>query len=549
MDKLSLIPLGGIGDVTKNMYVYQYKDEILVVDCGLGFPDETMIGVDLVIPDSSYLLKNKHKIRAMLITHAHEDHFGALPFILPNLPAFPIFASPLTSAFANEKLLEFGIKTHKVKVVSFGETLNLGSFTINPVRVTHSVPDSANFIIKSPVGTFYHGSDFKFDQTPADGHPTEIEKIKKAGADGILCLLSDSLRIEKEGRTPSEKDIEENFEKELQNCTGKFIVTTYSSNVSRLNQAVRAGRKFGRRVCFVGRSLEKAKDIAIKNKFIPQLGSWEVVPQAVANYRDKDILLIIAGSQGQENSAMVRVANDEDKYIKIREGDVVVFSADPIPGNEVAINYLIDTLSRRGARVVYSAITDSVHVSGHGARDDIADMINFTKARFLIPIGGAYRHMVQFGLLARKLGYKKENVFLLQNGQEVIFEKDRAYLGQKIPYRDIYVDQITGGEIEGIVLRDRAKLARDGIVTIIVGINNETGEVLEIEFTNRGFLHQEKKSLFADLEKSIRKILGRHKGANKNSLFVRNLLSEHVEKLIFKKTRRRPLVLPIVVEL
>lgn len=547
-NKLSLIPLGGVGDVTKNMYVYQYKDQILLVDCGLGFPDETMIGVDLIIPDVSYLVKNKKNIIGMFLTHAHEDHIGALPYILPQLSSFPIFATPLTAAFANEKLKEFDIAT-KVKAISFDDKVSLGAFSISLVHVTHSVPDSSNFVITSPVGTFYHASDFKLDPTPVDGFPTEVEKIKEAGRNGVTCLLSDCLRIERDGRTPSEKNIEDNFEKELQVCRGKFIVTTYSSNVSRLNQAIRVARKFGRKVCFIGRSLEKSKELAINMGFIEKLGNVEIEVSQIRFYKDQDLVLLIAGSQGQANSAMVRIANDEDKFVRIKEGDMVVFSADPIPGNEVAINSLIDTLYKKGARVIYSALTDELHVSGHAARDDIADMITWTHPRFLIPIGGAYRHMVQFRLLAESLGYKKNDIFLIEDGQEVIFEKDKAYTGGKINVRNVYVDEITGEEIEGVVIRDRQKLAKDGTVAALINIDTSSGQILgNVYFMARAFNEGRTKQLFSILDIDIKKTIGKHKNRAKNLTFIRNLLSEHIERLIFKKTGRRPLVLPIVVE-
>lgn len=545
--KLIFLPLGGMGDVTKNMYVYQWQDQILLVDCGVGFPDETVIGVDLLLPDITYLLKNKSKIRGMVLTHGHEDHFGALPYILPQLSTFPIFATRLTAAFANEKLAEFGITTSQVQAVSFDQTVRLGIFNVSFVRVTHSVPDSANLIIKTPVGAIYHASDFKLDPTPSDGFPTEIEKIKQIGKEGVLCLLSDCLRIEKEGKTPSERAIEESFERELKNCPGKFIVTTYSSNVSRLNQAVRAALKNGRKVCFVGRSLTKAKDIAIKLGYMEKLDNSEVSVESLRQVPDHQLMLVVAGSQGQGNSAMVRLSSDEDKFIKIKEGDVVVFSADPIPGNEVAVNSLIDALSKKGARVVYSAVSDELHVSGHAAKEDIAEMIKMTNPRFLIPIGGAYRQMVQFKLLGQSLGWTKQQILLPENGQEIVFTENSAAFGKKILQKNIYVDEISGGEIEGIVLRDRQKLAEDGIITILIKID-ASGQVFgKIDFIARGFVHDNKK-LFHILEIDIKKALAKHKGRFLNTPFIRNMLSEHIEKIIFKRSGRRPLVLPIVVE-
>lgn len=545
--KVIFLPLGGIGEVTKNMYLYESGEDIIIVDCGLGFPDETMIGVDLLIPDISYLLGRKNKIRGMILTHAHEDHIGGLPYILPQLPPFPIFGTPLTAVFANEKLEEFGLP-QRVKTVSFKDHLSLGSFLVSFVHVTHSVPDSANLVIKSPLGVFYHASDFKFDQTPVDGFPTEIEKIKAVGEAGVHCLLIDSLRVEKEGRTPSERDIEESFEREIKNTRGKFIVTTYSSNVSRLNQALNVARKFNRKVCFIGRSLERAKEVAENFGYLKNLKGLEIKPSELRHFRDDQLLFLVAGSQGQENSALVRIANNDDKFIKIREGDSVVFSADPIPGNEVAINSLIDTLSQKGAKVFYSAITDDLHVSGHAAKEDIIQMIKLVKPKFIVPISAAYRQMVGLRELAQTLGFKKENIILPENGQEIIFEKEKAYPKEKVHLKNVYVDQISGEEIEEFVLRDRQKLAQDGVIVALVSIDREKGELVgKINFIARGFITSSK-SLFNFLEQDVKKTLARHRGRVTDLPFTRNLLSEHLERLILKKTTRRPLVLPIVIE-
>lgn len=529
------------------MYLYESGEDIIIVDCGLGFPDETMIGVDLLIPDISYLLKKKKKIRGMILTHAHEDHIGGLPYILPQLSPFPIFGTPLTAVFANEKLEEFGLP-QRVKTVSFEDHLTLGSFSVSFVHVTHSVPDSANLVIKAPLGIFYHASDFKFDQTPVDGFPTEIEKIKAVGEAGVECLFIDALRVEKEGRTPSERDIEESFEREIKNTRGKFIVTTYSSNVSRLNQALNVARKFNRKVCFIGRSLERAKEVAENFGYLKNLEGLEVKAGELRHFRDNQLLFLVAGSQGQENSALSRIANGDDKFIKIREGDTVVFSADPIPGNEVAINSLIDTLSQKGAKVFYSAITDDLHVSGHAAKEDIIQMIKMVQPKFIVPISAAYRQMVGLRELAQTLGFKKENIILPENGQEIIFEKEKAYPSEKVHLKNVYVDQISGEEIEGFVLRDRQKLAQDGVIVALVSVDREKGELVgRINFITRGFITGSK-SFFNFLEQDVKKTLNRHRGRVTDLPFVRNLLSEHLEKLIFKKTTRRPLVLPIVIE-
>src|SRR5258708_6724573 len=413
-DSVSIIPIGGVGDVTKNMYLYEYKDQILIVDCGLGFADETMLGVDLLLPDISYLLKTQKKIVGLVLTHGHEDHIGGLPFILPQLGNdFPIFGTPLTAALANEKLKEFEIPT-RVQTVQFtSPDIKIQDFRISFIHVTHSVPDSSNLFIQTPVANFYHGSDFKFDFTPETGKRSDLLKIAASGQTGIRCLLSDCLGSERSGYTPSEEVLTDNFEKEMRLCQGTFIVTTYSSNISRLNQAISVAQLFNRKVCFIGRSLIKAKEAAKQLGYLSLKPSMEVQIEQLKNYKDNQLLLLVAGSQGQENSAMARIANSEHREVKLSSRDVVVFSADPIPGNETAVHELVDTIAKIGARVVYSDMSDDFHVSGHGSSQDLLLMMSLTQPKELLPIGGTYRQMVAYKSLALQLVYKKENILLL----------------------------------------------------------------------------------------------------------------------------------------
>lgn len=549
---VSFIPLGGVGDVTKNMYIYEYGNEILVVDCGLGFADETMIGVELLLPDISYLklaVSNGKKIVGMAITHGHEDHMGGLPFLLPDLPIFPIYASNLTAEFANEKLKEFGL-TQRVQKVDFeGGELKVGSFSLNFIRVTHSVPDTANIFIKTPVGNFYHGSDFKFDLTPYDGKKTDYEKISKASKEGIICLMSDSLRSEKTGHTPSEFPVAKAFEKELEKTRGKFIVTTYSSNISRVNQILDAAKKFGRKVCFVGRSVIKAKDIAQKIGYIKLDRGMEISIEQLKNYKDSQVVLIVAGSQGQENSALTRIVNGERKEIKLNSNDVVVFSADPIPGNEISINSMIDAMCKQGARVIYSEISDDFHVSGHAAAEDLMLMMSLTNPQKVLPIGGTYRQMVQYKRLAQKQGFLSEDIILLENGQEVIFSKEGATMGKKINLKTVYVDQISGEEVESFVLRDRQKLAQDGVVIILSEIDSTNGQLTESpNIIIRGLSSQETQDISKTVAKQIKNSLSQKKQPVRDWIYMRKFIGEISEKHIFKTLRKRPLVLPVIIE-
>ena len=548
-DSISFIPLGGVSDVTKNMYLYEYKDEILIVDCGIGFADETMLGVDLLLPDVSYLLETKKKIVGMVLTHGHEDHIGALPFVLPSLPQFPIFATPLTAALANEKLKEFEV-ANRVKSVEFGGgQLSIGSFKLSFIRVTHSVPDSSNIFIRTPVGNFYHGSDFKFDLTPADNKKTEFDKIASAGKEGIMCLMSDCLRSEKEGYTPSEQSLGESFEREIAKAKGKVIITTYSSNISRLNQAIKASEKYGRKVCFVGRSLHKVKDVATDLGYMKMNKGTEISLEQLKNYKDGNLVLFVAGSQGQENSALSRIANGDSKEIKINSNDVVIFSSDPIPGNETSVNTVVDLISKRGARVVYSEISSDFHVSGHAASNDLMLMMSLVSPKKVLPIGGTYRQMVAYKELARKQGFLDSDILLVEDGQEIIFTRNGSSFGKKINLKNVYVDQVSGEEVEQFVLIDRQKIAKEGVVIVMAEIDSQTGKlVAPATIIARGFSTQENTLINKTVGIQLGNAFVGKSERVSDWIYVRKTIREIAEKNIFKALRKRPLILPVVVE-
>lgn len=548
-EKISIIPLGGTPDVTKNMYVYEYGQEILLIDCGLGFADNTMLGVELLIPDVSYLKSTDKKIVGMAITHGHEDHMGGLPYILPELPDFPIYATPLTAEFANGKLKEFGVSKRVQKVNFDGGQINIGSFTISFIRVTHSVPDTSNIFIKTPVGNFFHASDFKFDFSPYDGKKTEVEKISKASNEGVLCLLSDSLRAETIGKTPSENKISLAFENEMEKCSGKFLVTTYSSNIARLNQIIDAARKFRRKVCFVGRSVIKNKQIAQDLGYMKIEKGMEVFVEDLRRYKDSNLVLIVAGSQGQENSALYRMANDDFKEIKITSKDTIVFSSDPIPGNEISINALLDSIAKKGAKAVHSDVSPDFHVSGHGATEDLILMMNLTHPKKVFPIGGAYRHLAAYKNLAKKQGFADKDIIVTENGQEVVFTKDDSYFGRKLPLKNVYVDEISGEEVDSFVIRDRQRLAKDGVVIVMCEIDSSSGQLVENpNIIVRGMSPQEIKDVSNHLIKEIRGTLSRKKQKVSDWWYVRKSIGQVCEKYIFRNLRKRPLVLPVVIE-
>lgn len=548
-NKISFIPLGGPGDVTRNMYLYEYKNEILIVDCGLGFADESMLGVDLLLPDVSYLVGTKKKIVGMVLTHGHEDHIGALPFILPQLPQIPIYATPLTAALANEKLIEFGI-ANRVNTVPFeNNTVSIGSFSCSFIRVTHSVPDTSHIFIKTPVGNFYHGSDYKFDNTPYDGKISDYETIKKYCRDGVIALMSDCLGSERKGRTNSENIITPTFQKEIERCRGKFIVTTYSSNISRLNQIIDASEKTGRKVCFVGRSLIKTKEVAKKLNYLKIRQGTEVEVGDLRKYPDNKLTLVIAGSQGQENSGMARVANGEHREIKLSANDTIIFSSDPIPGNEVLVYELIDTIAKRGCRLLYSGYAQDVHVSGHASQEEMLELIAMTRPANLIPIGGNFRHMAAYKSLVESNGFRRQSTFLIEDGQEIIFSASKALLGRKIPIKNVFVDQVSGDEIEQFVIRDRQKISQEGIVVVMAEVDVQTGQVInKPTIINRGLPLVDSNLINERVPKELRKSFSKNHGRITNLLNIRKMVGEVATNAIFRATRRKPLVIPVVIE-
>lgn len=549
-NKLKYIALGGVTGVTKNMHLYEYNDQVLIVDCGLGFADETMIGVDLMLPDISYFKKNPNKkIIGMAITHGHEDHLGALPYILPQLSGkFDIFATPLTAALINEKLKEYGVP-NRVISVNFDKDILLGPFLISFIRMTHSVPDTSNIFIKTPVGNIYHGSDFKFDFTPYDGKKSDVSKIVRKSDEGIICLMSDSLGSERTGFTASEHDISEKIYAEMRNTTGKFIFTTYSSNISRLNQVLDGAKALNRRVCFVGRSLLKAKEIGTAIKYMTIDANMEIDLNEVRNFNNKQVVLIVAGSQGQERSALSRIVNGDHKDITINEDDCVFFSSDPIPGNEVSVYALIDEIAKLGARVLYSDISERLHVSGHGSQGDLSLLMSLVRPKKVLPIGGTYKHMIAYKALAIRNGFSEKDVLLPDDGQEVIFDKSGSVvLGKKNHLQNVYVDQVSGEEVDTFVLRDREKISKEGIVIVMTEVDTYGNLAGSPNVIVRGITGKEATQIVTGLSNEIKNNV---KGKNKKVTdwnYFRRFIANIAEKYLSSKLKRRPLVLPVVIE-
>jgi ribonuclease J len=545
-ESVSIIPIGGVGDVTKNMYLYEYKNEILIVDCGIGFADSNAPGVDFLIPDISYLKKTNKRIVGMILTHGHEDHIGALPFILPSLPNFPIHATPLTAEFIKAKISDFGIR-RPITTNNFQGSVTLGSFTVSFIRMTHSILDASNLLIKTPAGTIYHGSDYKFDFTPYDGKPSELRKIAKAGDEGILALLSDSVGSERTGNTPSEKEIAQKFEDAIGKASGKVYVTTYSSNIVRMNQAIAAALKYNRKICFIGRSFMKARDAGKKLGYMNIPMKMEVKPHEAKRLKPNQVLILLAGSQGQIESGLVRIASGDDRDLTITKDDTIIFSADPIPGNEQNVNSLVDMLSKTGAKVYYSNIAKEFHVSGHGSQRDIELMISLAAPKFVMPIGGTYKQLVAFREIAKGMGYKEDAVVIGDSGKEVIFTKSGFKFGRDIKAATVYVDQITGEEVDNFVILDRKKISEEGIVIVMVEVDSNTGEIVDRpDIITKGFNYADKEKLIDKLDEQLRKLFVKKEKVD-NWRFYRRMIQEKTESLLYRQNRE-PLVIPVVVE-
>lgn len=544
---LKFIPLGGAGTVTRNMFVYEYGEDILLVDCGIGFPEAEQLGVDVIIPDTSYLAGKHDKIRALIISHAHEDHFGAIPYLIRNLGQPPIYAAKLARGFIQNKLTEFkllkGQSLHLIEPET--DPFSLGVFQVTPFRVNHSVPDALGFSIQTPVGQIIHVPDFKFDWTPVDGKQFEVAKLARLAAEGVLCLVSDCLGAVSSGFTVSELKIQEAFEREFAKAEGQIFVTTLTSNISRIQQAVNVATKFDRQVCFLGRSMDENMRIAQNLGYLLIPKKALVSPQKARSSPSK-IVYFISGSYGQRNSALAKLARRENPSVTLQKNAVVIFSADPIPGVHDQVGVVIDRLTEQGARVVYSELQDDLHVSGHGVQGDLGLMIALTHPQFFIPIGGNPRHLRAYAGLVKDMGYDEGSVFELQNGQSVEFKKGKARLGQTFKLRNVFVDGSRIGDVGKQVLQDRQILSEEGIFVVIVKKDERGGLKEEVDIVSRGFVYMAAADqLVEDAKDKVQKIIKGQKAGSWGNLKV------HIEKrladFLYARTERRPMILPVLI--
>ncbi|MCL5074590.1 MAG: ribonuclease J [Chloroflexi bacterium] len=548
-NRVKIIPLGGVDEVGKNMLVVEYKNDLLIIDAGLKFPEEEMLGIDLVIPDTTYLEAKKDKIRAILITHGHEDHAGALPYILSRFEA-PIYSTKLTQGLISVKLKEYGLAgVVDQRLIEPGDVLHLGSFEVEFFHVSHSIPDGVGLIIRTPAGTIVHSGDFKFDQTPVDGLLTDFRKLAEVGSQGVLVLLCDCIRVERPGYTPSEHLVGDAFDTILYQAPGRVIITTFASNISRLQQVLDTAWKHGRRVAVVGRSLETSVSVATELGYLIDRDGTLVSLETVRRLPPERVILLTTGSQGEPTSALSRIASNEHPQIRIIPGDTVIISASPIPGNEETVARTIDNLFKRGAEVIYGEMK-TVHVSGHASQEELKLMLNLLQPHFCVPIHGEYRHMSLFRKLAEEVGIPESNVLLPEIGQVLEFGDHFGRIAGKVPAGSVLVDGLTVGGISEIILRDRQHLSRDGVVIAVVALDKQTGKIVAgPDLISRGFLlRRDAEGLFDAAQEQVRWTLDQGARGGVEYGFIVQKIKEVLSQFLFERTGRRPMILPVVTE-
>lgn len=552
-EKVRLVPLGGLGEVGKNMMVVEYGEDIIIVDVGVMFPDEEMFGVDLVIPDTSYLMDKKDRIRAILITHGHEDHVGSLPYVLPMLDFPPIFATRLTQGLINVKLKEHRL-LDKVSVTAIapGDRVELGSSFAEFFRVNHSIPDAIGIVIHTPIGAVVHTGDYKFDYTPIDGKPADLGLLGKIGNDGVLVMMGDSTRVESPGYTPSERVINDSFDKIFANAPGRILIATFASLISRVQQVLDTAQRYERFVAFMGRSMQNNVQMAIELGYLNMPKGMLIRPEDINKFNPEQVVIVCTGSQGEPTSALTRIANQDHRQIRIQPGDTVILSATPVPGNEKMVHRTINSLFRQGAEVFYQGISN-VHVSGHGAQEELKLMLSLLRPRFFVPVHGEYRQLILHAKLAYSLGIPEENIVVAEDGDIIDVTEDSIQLKDHVSSGNVFVDGLSVGGVGQIVLRDRKVLSQDGILIVVLTIDKESGQPLAgPDIVSRGFVYMRDSEEL--LENSRLRVLEALNGFDKRPhsgsdwSFVKDKIKHTLSEFLYEQTRRRPMILPMVME-
>ncbi|MDP2919363.1 MAG: ribonuclease J [Dehalococcoidia bacterium] len=547
--KLKIIPLGGLGEIGKNMMLIECDDDILLIDAGLMFPDEEMHGVDLVIPDISYLMDKKDRVKALVITHGHEDHTGALPYILPHLKC-PVYSTRLTHGLISVKLKEHRLLADAdLRILPPGGKVTAGKFRIEFFPVCHSIPDSVGLIINTPLGTIIHSGDFKLDYTPVTGNPTDLSRLAQIGSQGVLLLMSDSTYAELPGYTPSEKVVGETLDRIMDEAPGRVIITTFASLVSRIQQAIDAAANHGRRVCIVGRNMTEIVRMALDMGYLKAPPGVFAKLDEIKGIPHNKIVFIATGSQGEPTSALVRMVNKDHRQLHIIPGDTVAISATPIPGNEALIARTIDNLFRQGAQVLYHGIMQ-VHVHGHASQEELKLLLNIVKPKYFVPIHGEYRHLSIHGRLAEAVGVPGQNVFVMEDGEVLEIDQSSAKKNGRISASNVYVDGLSVGDIGSVVLRDRQALANDGMVVVIITVNRQTGKTMgRPDIVSRGFVDTTEYSDMLERSRDLVAELFEHRGGRPADWgWVNPKVRDVLNRFYYEQTKRRPMILPFMVQ-
>ncbi|MDA8206501.1 MAG: ribonuclease J [Thermaerobacter sp.] len=548
--KLQFIPLGGLGEIGKNMAALVHGNDIILIDAGLAFPEEDMPGIDIVLPDISYLLENRDRIRAIFLTHGHEDHIGALPYLLRQINV-PVYGARLTLGMVELKLGEHQITLHpSSRWLEPGEVVKAGSFSVELFRVNHSIPDACGLIIRNSVGTVVHTGDFKFDHTPVDGQVADFHRLADVGREGVLLLLSDSTNAERPGYTPSEKTVGKTFDRVMESADGRVIVASFASQVHRVRQVAEAAVRHHRRVAVVGRSMENVVQKAIELGYLDfPPGTWMDVEE-IKKLPAEQIVIVTTGSQGEPMSALTRMSTADHRKVTIVPGDTVIISATAIPGNEKYVSRTVDNLYRLGAHVVYGAASN-IHVSGHACQEEIKLMMNLTRPQFFIPVHGEYRHLVHNAQLARDVGIDPSHILIGENGTIFEFTKNSGAMVGSVPSGKVLVDGVGVGDVGNIVLRDRKQLSNDGILIVVVGMDAQSGLLVSgPDIVSRGFVYvRESEALLDEARQRVKTALGQLEGNNLSEWSaIKSAVRETLGRFLWDKTKRRPMVLPIIME-
>lgn len=548
--KLALIPLGGLGEIGKNLMVVRYGENIMLIDCGLAFPEEELLGIDVVIPDITYLLENKDMVRGIVLTHGHEDHIGALPYVLKQINV-PVYGTKLTLGLLQGKLKEHHLSGDvQLNTVKPRDSVTIGPFKVEFIRVSHSIPDAIALAIHTPVGVVVHTGDFKIDQTPVDGQVTDFNKFAQLGERGVLVLLSDSTNVERPGYTMSERVVGASFDESFRLAEGRIIIATFASNVHRLQQAITTAHRYRRKVAVVGRSMVNVVGIASELGYLNIPDDMLIELDEVRRLPASRVVFLCTGSQGEPMSALTRIAHGDHRQVEIIPGDTIIISATPIPGNEKLVARIIDQLFKHGAHVIYEAIS-GIHVSGHPSQEELKLMLNLVKPKFFVPVHGEHRMLIRHAQLAREMGLPEQNVFVAENGQVLEFTRRSGRIGGRVASGRVLVDGLGVGDVGNIVLRDRKQLSEDGILIVVLAINRQTGQIVAgPDIVSRGFVYvRESEMLIDEAKQKVKCVLDKcsEKGKVEWATY-KSQIRDALSRFLYDKTRRRPMILPIITE-